>query len=681
MRYYCRCNGYYRPDEEEIEEEKTKYDTCYEHINAAVENNELLPELIKMMDNTPGYCYYPKKTQDYRNSVYLKTAIDGVISLQDFQFLIEKYDIRIRSLLRRTMMVGGCRKDIFAYLVNRDEQYYLREDYNNSVDLVLSALTYDKAMINQLLFKYKIDIWNPPEHINRAKHFGRLWRELIYLGKGLDTIKTFLDYGGNVNMWFAGWDEIYGVDETMTADVRWSPLNYAIGACSFKVAKYLMLRNAQANDSIFPETFAAVRYSLYGDLQDKMINLLKWLYHRRKEEGDLDPQGTLIIKKENRIKKAIVFAIHYCGSNPQALMDKEVETKDGMAIVGKQAKSREEKMDIYEYIDHIMSFNIEQYLAQGILTKAVVNRAKFEKWHKMMKQRMKDLYDESVSEGLVILKSNRQIVAKSMDMVMKLMVMSGQIRSDQILSGNILSVVMNFHGGLGDEFNPEDLHGLEILLEKRQFLLSHKFGHKKHYKKLGFLEKKGGILYQKEGNLGQKKCDLPAIDVENEQNMSICTEEVCKNVQKTVKNSTFLNNLDAVKFYLSAQHHNVRSVAFNTMSAMLDNALIAQAEWYVHEGRAFNTLAAAVVNGDVTVVLESSAINEAIHIAEIAVSPDSEANLGREATSHIIAANEAFNDDIIVHSDDILSQAMDLIHNLHFDTSLITLSSTTPYIL
>ena len=57
-------------------------------------------------------------------------------------------------------------------------------------------------------------------------------------------------------------------------------------------------------------------------------------------------------------------------------------------------------------------------------------------------------------------------------------------------------------------------------------------------KKLGFLEKKGGILCQKEG-------DLPVMVVRNGQNMGVYTEEVCKNVQKTVKNSTFLNNFNA----------------------------------------------------------------------------------------------------------------------------------------
>jgi len=652
-------------------------------IRIAAKNGTMRAVLIKMIDNHPDYQYLQKETTEYRILYYMKTGMRCGISLDDLKYTIEKCNIQVPQLLHAS--VETHRNDIFEYLLNSNRDYYLHKDYKTDVDLVLSAVNYNTSMVHKLIYDYKIDIWNPPTHIDKTEHFSYIWRTVIGLYKAnsvekinfasygvrkdrINFIKFFVDHGANINTWFYGYGWTYNKEYCDPEYfIHYSPLTYAIGAGQFNVARYLISYGAHLNDPVFSTAFAAVKYGLCSKPQEVMIYIYneiekydtKWIM--RKTNGSL-------YMREN-----LLFVIQH-GADYQMKNDKG--------------------QDIYQSVDDFMYFDIDKYKKSGLIHTNQKRSENFWKWHGETVTYIKDIVRTAISDASNILKSNRKIVAKSMYMVMKLMVMSGKIRSNQILSGNILSVVMDFHGGISDPLNtetlqldPGSLSGLEILLEKRQFLLSYKLSHKKHYEKLGFLEKKGGILCQKEGNLGQKKCDLPVMDVRNEQNMGICTEEVCKNVQKTIKNSTFLNNLDAdsismIEAHLNMQHHNVRSVAFNTMSAMLDDTLIAQAEWYVREGRALNTFAAAVANGGVTVISGPSATNEAVRIAEIAVSPDSEMSLGRESTSHITVIDEAPNDDIITHSDDILSQAMDLIHNLHFDTALTTaLTSTTPYAL
>jgi len=618
----------------------------FECIEDAIEDNTLRLVLTKMIDNNdPEYQYLQDNSQRYRIFKYLDISMYCNASYDDIVYIIEKYDIQEPLLLNAS--IETCREDIFKYLLNCNKNYFLHKDYQADVGLVISAIRYNASIVNKLILDYKIDIWNPPKGITMVEHLSRIWPEAINEYR-MDFIKTFIDHGADINISLYGnaWtnSDRTNLGSSLEYHMWYTPLTYAIGAGNFDIARYLISRGAEMDYNHFlPAVFAAVRYSLDPRLQQKMID----------QYNGID--SSITRQKDNyvRMRSNLLFVIQH-GANPYV--------KQGRCL------------NIHGYIDKIMDFTMERHAFEDSIIISQEKSAKFRKWHEETIIRIKNIVDTTINDALGMVKLNKKIVAKSMDVVMKLMVMSNQIRSNQILSGNILGIVMDFHGGLGDELNPESLRELEILLDKRQFLLSHK----KHYEKLGFLEEKGGILCQKEGDLGQKKCDLPAIDVRNEQNMGTCTEEVCKNVQKTVKNSTFLNNLDAVKFYLSEQHHNVRSVAFNTMSAMLDDTLIAQAEWYVHEGRALNTFAAAVTNGDVTVISGPSAISEAIRIAEIAVSPDSEANLGRESTSHITVIDEAPNDDIIVHSDNILSQAMDLIHDLHFDTAL---TSTTPYAL
>ena len=621
-------------------------------IEAAIHSETIRSVLISMINNDPEYLYLQDIPKDQRILHYLKATMQSGILFDDFMYVIQECNIQTPQLLY--MSVETQRDDISAHFIYHNKDYYLHKDYKADVDLILCAVEHNPLIVNELIFDNDIDIWNPPENIDKREHFSHIWRKVI---SGLDTecyhdkidfIEFFINYGADVNMWFYGYGWMYEDDHNPENYFYYSPLTYAIGSNQFEIAKYLISCGAYVNDPIFPSMLASVKYGLNPSLQGTMTNIYNDLgFFDNKELMMTQFKGVLYMRRN------LLFVIQH-GANPKATNDKG--------------------QDVYQYIDDIMQFDIQKYIGSLNIPEEPEKSAKFREWHPEEVIRIKDITRTAIDDALDILKSNKKIVARSMDVVMKLMVMSEQIRSNQILSGNILSIIMDFHGGLGDELNLQDLRELEILLEKRQFLLSNK----KHYEKLGFLEKKGGILHQKEGNLGQKKCDLPAIDVRNEQNMGGCTEEVCKNVQKTIKNSTFLNNLDTdsismIEAHLNMQHHNVRSVAFNTMSAMLDDTLIAQAEWYVREGRALNTFAAAVANGDVTVISGPSTISEAIRIAEIAVSPDSDANLGREATSHIAVIDEAPNDDIIVHSDDILSQAMDLIHSLHFDTSLTAL--------
>ena len=671
-----------RPDAPKSHEELLKY---YDYrIKVAIKCGTIRLVLAKMIGNQPKYQYLQNETQNCRIISYLRAAMLHGISLSDLIHVMAKHKIREPRLLH--MSVETHRNDIFNYFIQHNKDFYLHKDYKTDVDLVISAGKYNVDMISDLAFSpHKIDVWNPPKYVDNEEHFSYMWKKMInrdsrpYSEDSVHTIyhdlptesniiimEFFRLEGADINRWFYNPD---WPDGRCRDASHYSPLTYAMSVGELSAAEYLMLEGAHLNNPIFPATFVAVRYGLHFQLDLTLTHIYCEINHNN-VNIIIDDNG------QNRIRRFMFFMI-LRGANPYV--------------------NNHKGQNIYQYIDEIMDFDIErdpQFQDQEKDAEfhewhATV-KSKFEKWHPEEVTRIKDITRAAISDASNILKSNRQIVAKSMDMVMKLMVMSGQIRSNQILSGNIMSIVMEFHGGLGNPLNmetlqlgPESLSGLRILLEKRQFLLSYKLGnklgHKKHYEKLGFLEKKGGILHQKEGNLGQKKCDLPAMDVRNEQNMDECTEEVCKNVQKTIKNSTFLNNLDVdsisiVETYLNTQHHNVRSVAFNSMSAMLDDTLIAQAEWYVREGRALNTFATAVANGDVTVISEPSAINEAVHIAEIVVSPDSETNLGREATSQITTVDEAPNDDIIAYSNDILSQAMDLIHGLHFDTALTSSS-------
>ena len=352
---------------------------CIDCIKAAEEDGTLLPTLIKMLDNHPDYLYCQEYPQDKRTRFYILEGAGHGLELDDFKFLVKKYDIHDNSILSN--LFARKKNEMARYLIDYDRNYYLHRDYELDTQLVISMTYRNRPVVNELLFDYKIDIWNPPIHINRENHFSNIWRNCLMDHK-MDFIKTFVEHGADVNYSSNNWCEGY-CKEWIVRDCLFTPLTFAFGKGYFEVAKYLISRGANIDNPLFPAVFAAVRYGLENNIE----------YH--------DISTTVHVSS---IKSNVQFIMRYGGANLTMLNNKGE--------------------NIYEYIENLFAFGSDQEID--------------DRWRAAVIKRTKNAFDWAVKKTTISLNQTKEIVYQSMAIVMDLMVMSGDLPPQLRLSKNVL---------------------------------------------------------------------------------------------------------------------------------------------------------------------------------------------------------------------------------------------------
>lgn len=251
-----------------------------------------------MLENHKDYLFFKEKTQKTRELFHFITFIEEDIKFEDFKFLMEKFNITNHRILRDAIHFDKSNK-ITHYLIEKDYDFYLKNDYEQAIETVLHAAFYNKEMMRELILKYKVDIWNPPEHLEKIWHLEKVWCDR----KGdVEFMKIFIDGGADVNLIWDEYDETLN-DEYLPITRLSTPISYAVAYKEFKGAEYLLSRGAIPNNPLCPAIFVLVRESL------------KRLIYELDEYQNCEYIMNLIRFQTSMVDK-IQFAIQYLNVDP-----------------------------------------------------------------------------------------------------------------------------------------------------------------------------------------------------------------------------------------------------------------------------------------------------------------------------------------------------------------------------
>jgi|GEM_PF-3745735 len=532
--------------------DKTEY---YDLIKKAGKKNDLLSILLPLINEKliNGRVYLEDMSHDDRIYFCIDEALMCGLTFKDFKFLVQLYKIRNVEIL--LAVISPRRMDMMKYLIDYDREFYIHRDYQDAAKLVVEAIPDTKEVVNTLLFQYNIDIWNPPSHINAAEHFGKIWYKA--LDKRYDYfLKTFLDHGANINMLFTYNIGVY--DENPPDQGFWyTPLIYAIVHKEPKVVKYLMSRNAHANNPVFPIIFAAVRHQLNGKMQYSMRlrynTIMDPIMNNKKHPYPYIPGVGCTDTDIARFTREITFAIQYTSAS---IHDVDINGQT-----------------LFSYIDKLFYFDIDKHIADGKISRKPENRAEFEEWNVEARKSIKNIISDAAASTQAIMNTTKMSVMKAMKII-------GKLQAKLWLSHNILGIIMEFHGGVGDAITENDLAELITLWEKRDFL--------------------------------SKKKELPSIKQKQYQYDNIKLPNEIK------YDSILINDADRDAIILNEHSDRLSEVAnAEGIGNTIDEKVDAQLGHYIDTGHAFNT--AAEILGHTTTTTTTATTTTTPHHVDLSV--------------------------------------------------------------